>query len=355
MIHKLTHQITYKNIHNRFKLNGIHITREEMFYVAYSFIKEGKPFEQHIGTFLLDWFDEKPYIELSTSGTTGVPKVIRIEKQAMLESALATGDYFGLEPGDTMLHCLPTNYVAGKMMWVRSFILGLDMKFVEPTSNPLDKIDESFDFCAMVPLQAKNSLKKLKQKKIQKLIIGGVKIHKALEEELVKLPMEIYETYGMTETITHIAAKKIGAVAYTTLPNVTVSSDDRQCLVINAKNISKNEIVTNDIVKLISETQFIWEGRFDNVINSGGIKLLPEKIEEKLSKLIQRRYFIFGKADDTLGEKAVLYVEGEPFTIEDSVFNVLNKYEIPKEIIFIPKFQETATGKIMRNESVLSL
>ncbi|HRA74540.1 MAG TPA: O-succinylbenzoic acid--CoA ligase, partial [Flavobacterium sp.] len=107
------HQITYKNIHNRFKLNGIHITREEMFYVAYSFIKEGKPFEQHIGTFLLDWFDEKSYIELSTSGTTGVPKVIRIEKQAMLDSALATGDFFGLEPGDTMLHCLPTNYVAG--------------------------------------------------------------------------------------------------------------------------------------------------------------------------------------------------------------------------------------------------
>ena len=155
------HKITYKNIHNRFKLNGIHISRKEMFYVAYNFIKEGKPFEQHIGTFLLDWFDEKSYIELSTSGTTGVPKVIRIEKQAMLDSALATGDFFGLEPGDTMLHCLPTNYVAGKMMWVRSFILGLDMKFVEPTSNPLEKIDENFDFCAMVPLQAKNSLEKL--------------------------------------------------------------------------------------------------------------------------------------------------------------------------------------------------
>jgi len=355
MIHELTHQITYKNIHNRFKLNGIHITREEMFYVAYCFIKEGRPFEQHIGTFLLDWFDEKSYIELSTSGTTGVPKVIRIEKQAMLDSALATGDFFGLEPGDTMLHCLPTNYVAGKMMWVRSFILGLDMKFVEPTSNPLDKIDESFDFCAMVPLQAKNSLNSLKQKKIKKLIIGGVRIHKALEEELAKLPIEIYETYGMTETITHIAAKKIGAVAFTTLPNVTVSADDRQCLVVQAKKISKNAIVTNDIVKLISDTQFIWEGRFDNVINSGGIKLMPEKIEDKLSKLIPRRYFVFGKEDHILGEKAVLYVEGAPFVIEDSVFNVLNKYEIPKEIVFIAKFQETATGKIMRNESVLSV
>jgi O-succinylbenzoic acid--CoA ligase len=346
------HKITYKNIHNRFKLNGIHITREEMFYVAYCFIKEGKPFEQHIGTFLLDWFDEKPYIELSTSGSTGVPKVVRIDKQAMLDSALATGDFFGLEPGDTMLHCLPTNYVAGKMMWVRSFILGLEMKFVEPNSNPLDKIDESFDFCAMIPLQAKNSLKKLKLKRVKKLIIGGVKIHKALEDELVKLPIDIYETYGMTETITHIAAKKIGSVAFTTLPNVTVSTDNRQCLVIKAKKISKNEIVTNDIVKLISDTQFIWEGRFDNVINSGGIKLIPEQIEDKLSTRIPRRYFVYGKEDVTLGEKAVLYIEGEPFAIEESVFNVLNKFEIPKEVVFISKFQETATGKIMRKESV---
>jgi O-succinylbenzoic acid--CoA ligase len=323
-----------------------------MFYVAYCFIKEGQPFEQHIGNFLLDWFDEKSYIELSTSGTTGTPKVIRIEKQAMLDSALATGDFFGLEPGDTMLHCLPTNYVAGKMMWVRSFILGLEMKFVEPNSNPLKGIDEKFDFCAMVPLQAKNSLDKLKQKKIKKLIIGGVKVHKALEQQLVKLPMEIYETYGMTETITHIAAKRIGEEAFTVLPNVTVSADERHCLVIKAKNISKKEIVTNDIVKLISDTQFVWKGRIDNVINSGGIKLMPEQIEDKLSTLIPRRYFVFGQPDDTLGEKVVLYVEGEPIVIEETVFSVLDKFEKPKEIIFIPKFKETATGKIMRKESI---
>jgi O-succinylbenzoic acid--CoA ligase len=345
-------KITYKNIHNRFKLNGHHITLEEMFYVAYCFVKEGEPFEQHVGNFLLDWFDEKSYIELSTSGTTGTPKVIKIEKQAMLDSALATGDFFDLKPGDTMLHCLPTNYVAGKMMFVRSFILGLDMKFVEPNSDPLKNIDEEFDFCAMVPLQAKNSLKKLKAGKIKKLIIGGVKVHKALEQELVKLPMGIYETYGMTETITHIAAKKIGEKAFTVLPNVTVSTDERECLIIKAKNISKNEIVTNDIVKLISDTQFIWEGRIDNVINSGGIKLMPEQIEDKLSTLIPRRYFVYGQSDEILGEKTVLYIEGAPLEIEESIFSVLDKYEKPKEIVFIPKFKDTATGKIMRKESI---
>lgn len=348
-------KITYKNIHNRFKLNGYHIGLEEMFYVAYSFIKEGEPFEQHVGNFLLDWFDDKSYIELSTSGTTGTPKVIKIEKQAMLDSALATGDFFDLKPGDTMLHCLPTNYVAGKMMFVRSFILGLDMKFVEPSSDPLKNLDETFDFCAMVPLQAKNSLEKLKAKKIKKLIIGGVKVHKALERELVKLPMEIYETYGMTETITHIAAKKIGEKAFTVLPNVKVSIDDRQCLVIDAKKISKDKIVTNDIVNLISDTQFSWEGRIDNVINSGGVKLMPERIEDKLSTLIPRRYFVSGQPDETLGEKAVLYVEGEPMVIEESVFAVLEKFERPKDVVFIPSFNETATGKIMRTESMQSI
>jgi O-succinylbenzoic acid--CoA ligase len=349
------HQLTYKNIHNRFKLNGIHISKDEMFYVAYCFIKEGKPYEQHIGTFLLDWFDEKLYIELSTSGTTGTPKVIRIEKQAMLDSALATGDFFGLEPGNTMLHCLPTNYVAGKMMWVRSFILGLDMKFVEPNSNPLEKIDETFDFCAMVPLQAKNSIKKLQEKKVKKLIIGGVKVHKPLEKELMKLPIDVYETYGMTETITHIAAKKIGDVSFSTLPNVTVNKDERNCLVVNASKISSEPIVTNDIVKLISDTQFIWEGRIDNIINSGGVKLMPEFIEEKLSSLIPRRYFVYGQPDETLGEKVVLYIEGESFEIDESIFGILNKFEAPKEIVFIPNFKVTVAGKIKREASISNI
>lgn len=341
--------ITHKNVHNLFKLNGYHLTKEDLCRVAYSFIKEGEDFEQAVGDFLLDWFDDKTYIDMYTSGTTGEPKTIRVEKNAMVQSALSTGDFFGLEPGDRVLHCLPTNYVAGKMMFVRSFILGLDMDFVAPSSNPLENNDKKYDFAAMVPLQAKNSIKKLIN--IKKVIIGGVKVHKSLEQELVKLPIEIYETYGMTETITHIAAKKIGVEAFTTLPHVTVSVNENQCLEILAENIGNEKIVTNDVVKLISDTQFVWLGRFDNVINSGGIKIMPEQVEGKLSTLIPRRYFINGESDDTLGEKVVLYVEGDAIKIENSVFDVLDKYEKPKEIVFIPKFKETATGKIMREES----
>jgi o-succinylbenzoate---CoA ligase len=345
--------VTYKNVHNHFKFNGVHLDREQLCMVAYSFIKEGADFQKALGDFLIDWFDDKTYIEMNTSGTTGAPKLIRVEKEAMVSSALSTGDFFDLNPGNKVLHCLPVDYVAGKMMFVRSFILGLDMDFVEPNSNPLEYNDVKYDFAAMVPLQAKNSLEKLTN--IKKIIIGGVKIHKSLEQELVKLPNEIYETYGMTETITHIAAKRVGERAFTVLPNVTVSSNENNCLVVHAKKINPEPIVTNDIVEIVSDTQFVWLGRFDNVINSGGIKLIPEKIEEKLSTHIPRRYFVFGQADDVLGEKVVLYVEGESIAIDEEVFSVLDKYEKPKNIVFIPKFTVTATGKIVRKESIVSL
>ena len=345
--------VTYKNVHNHFKFNGVHLGREQLCTVAYSFIKEGADFQKALGDFLIDWFDDKTYIEMNTSGTTGAPKLIRVEKEAMVSSALSTGDFFDLNPGNKVLHCLPVDYVAGKMMFVRSFILGLDMDFVEPNSNPLEYNDVKYDFAAMVPLQAKNSLAKLTN--IKKIIIGGVKIHKSLEQELVKLPNEIYETYGMTETITHIAAKRVGERAFTVLPNVTVSSNENNCLVVHAKKINHEPIVTNDIVEIVSDTQFVWLGRFDNVINSGGIKLIPEKIEEKLSTHIPRRYFVHGQADDVLGEKVVLYVEGEPIAIDEEVFSVLDKYEKPKNIVFIPKFTVTATGKIVRKESIDSL
>ena len=345
--------VTYKNVHNHFKFHAVHLGREQLCTVAYSFIKEGADFQKALGDFLIDWFDDKTYIEMNTSGTTGAPKLIRVEKEAMVSSALSTGDFFDLNPGNKVLHCLPVDYVAGKMMFVRSFILGLDMDFVEPNSNPLEYNDVKYDFAAMVPLQAKNSLAKLTN--IKKIIIGGVKIHKSLEQELVKLPNEIYETYGMTETITHIAAKRVGERAFTVLPNVTVSSNENNCLVVHAKKINPEPIVTNDIVEIVSDTQFVWLGRFDNVINSGGIKLIPEKIEEKLSTHIPRRYFVYGQADDVLGEKVVLYVEGEPIAIDEEVFSVLDKYEKPKNIVFIPKFTVTATGKIVRKESIDSL
>jgi o-succinylbenzoate---CoA ligase len=341
---------TYENVHNQFKLNGFHLDREDLCRVAYSFIKEGEDFEKPVGDFLLDWFDSKDFIEMMTSGTTGEPKTISVRKQAMVDSALATGDFFDLQPGNKALQCLPVKYVAGKMMLVRAMILGLDLEFVAPSSHPIDNNEIEFDFVAMVPLQAQNSLPGLK--KVKKMIVGGASINKNLEKNLIKLPTEVYETYGMTETITHIAARKLGEKAFTVLPNVTISYDDRNCLVIHAPRISPEVIITNDIVELVNENQFIFLGRMDNVINSGGIKLIPEQIEEKLASKIHHRFFIASKPDQELGEKVVLVIEGEKEELDNSLYEALDRYEKPKEIIFIPKFKETPTGKILRKETL---
>ncbi len=342
--------LTYEHVHNQFKLNGFHLDREDLCRVAYSFIKEGEEFEKPVGDFLLDWFNSKAYIEMQTSGTTGTPKTIKVSKQAMVESALATGDFFDLQPANKALQCLPVKYVAGKMMLVRAMILGLDLEFVAPSSNPLCSNEIDYDFVAMVPLQAQNSLVELKR--VKKMIVGGAAINKNLEKQLLKLPTQFFETYGMTETITHIAARKLGEKSFTVLPGVTISYDDRNCLVIHAPRISDDVIVTNDIVELINENQFVFLGRIDNVINSGGIKLFPEQIEAKLAHKIPQRFFISSKPDTALGEKVILVVEGEEYSFVDDLYDELDKYEKPKEVIFIPNFKETSTGKVMRKETM---
>lgn len=341
---------TYHNVHNSFKLNGFHLNKEDLCRVAYSFIKEGEDFEKPVGNFLLEWFDDNSYIDMQTSGSTGVPKTVRISKNAMVESAIATGDFFDISPGQKALQCLPVKYIAGKLMFIRAFILGLEMDFVAPTSTPLYHNETEYDFVAMVPLQAKHSLKELK--KVKKMIIGGSMISKSLEQELKKLPTKVYETYGMTETITHIAAKEIGEASFTVLPNVTISYDDRNCLVIHAPRISKDVIITNDLVELVNENQFVFLGRYDNIVNSGGIKLIPEQIEKKLAGKIARRYFVAGKKDDELGEKLILIIEGEKIEIDESVYCDFDKYEKPKVVHFISKFKETENGKIMRKETI---
>jgi O-succinylbenzoic acid--CoA ligase len=346
-------KIAYTNVHNKFKLNGYHLDKDDLCRVAYSFIKEGKDFEKPVGDFILDWFDSKHYLEIKTSGTTGEPKIIKVQKQAMVNSALATGDFFELQPGNTILNCLPVKYIAGKMMFVRAFILGLEMDFVAPSSNPMKRNKNNYDFVAMVPLQAENSIAQLNQ--IKKLIVGGAKVNDTLEKKLAKSKCTVFETYSMTETVTHIAAKKIGQKAFTVFPNITISQDDRNCLVISAPDLDLENITTNDIVELVARNQFIWLGRQDNVINSGGIKLIPEQIEAKLSEKLTSRFFVAGIPDEKLGEKLLLFIEGAPFELDASIFDSLDKYEKPKEIKFIPHFAETETGKIKRNEVVSSL
>ncbi|RAK21731.1 O-succinylbenzoic acid--CoA ligase [Flavobacterium aquaticum] len=337
----------YKSIHNRFKINDFHFDKEALFQLAYSLIKEGKEHEIDLGVFLLDWLDDKETIELTTSGTTGVPKVITIKKQSMVHSAIATGNFFNLHPQDKALLCLPARYIAGKMMIVRAMMLGLELDIMVPSSHLDDLLPhKAYDFVAIVPLQAENSLDKLHQ--FKKIIIGGAKVSDDLASKLKNIKSDIYETYGMTETITHIAAKKIGEAYFNVLEHVSISNDERNCLVIDAQSVSDEKVITNDIVEILNEKQFKWIGRYDNVINSGGIKLFPEQIEAKLASKIDNRFFITSLPDDILGSKVVLVVEGSEQVIDTTIFNSLDKFEKPKEILFVSEFVETETKKINR-------
>ncbi len=349
----MTSTITYNNVHNLFKLNGYHLKRNDLCRIAYSFIKEGDIYEKAMGDFILDWFDSKSYVELKTSGTTGAPKIVRIEKQAMVNSAIATGNFFDLQPGNKVLHCLPCKYIAGKMMFVRGLILGLDMDLVELSSNPVVKSDVKYDFVAMLPMQVQNSIGKLKN--VKKLIIGGSKINNELVKELSTLKTQVFETYGMTETLTHIAAKNIKEEVFSLLPNINIAQDERNCLVIDAPGIAAESVVTNDLIKLVGDRQFVLMGRIDNVINSGGIKLIPEQIEDKLTSKINARFFVAGMPDQVLGEKLVLVVEGEKQNLDDAIFDDLDKYEKPKDVFFVSKFVETDNGKVKRKEILESI
>ncbi|MFH6604110.1 AMP-binding protein [Maribacter algicola] len=348
-------------IHPQFKLNGIHFSKEGLKEVGYSLVKEGDPYEHAIGDFLLDWCNETPHISVRTSGSTGKPKQILLKKQHMVNSALATSKFFGLRPGDKALHCLPAEFIAGKMMLVRAMVLGLELDYLQPSSNPLELLSKRYDFCAMVPIQVANSLKKLNN--IKTLIVGGAPISNALRTKLRSVDCEIYETYGMTETITHIAARKMGNIRSTeadahfkVLPEINISQDKRSCLIIDAPHICEEIIMTNDVVRLISKNEFEWLGRYDNIINSGGIKLFPEQIESKLEETIPKPFFVTGLPDEDLGEKLVLIVEGvhdtQKLDRKLKELSNLEKFEVPKEIYGVPEFVFTPNNKIARKKTV---
>jgi len=344
---------SFQNIHDDFRLNGKHFTKNDICKIAGEFIKNGNSHEELLGFFLLDWFSQNTEITFQTSGTTGKPKNISVTKQAMVDSALATGYFFDLQSKNTALCCLPLGFIAGKMMLVRAFILGLELDIVDPSSKPLQNIDKNYDFVAMTPMQAQNSIEKLHL--VKKLILGGSKVNQSLEEQLKNLPTEIYETYASTETLTHIAARKIGKKNFKLLPDIFISLDKRSCLVIDAQRISNQKIITNDIVDIISEKEFVWLGRIDNVVNSGGIKIFPEKIESRIADKIPYRFFLGGVYDTILGEKLILVIEADKYKLSENVFDDLKKYEIPKEIFFIPKFNQTENGKIKRKEILNNL
>lgn len=353
-------EIDYKFVHKDFRINGFPIDRERLVVLAVAYVKDGLPYRKSVGRFLLDWLDDRDYIEATTSGSTGIPKQIKLMKQSMVNSALATGEYLNLSPKNRALLCLPADFIAGKMMLIRAIVLGLHIDIIRPSSMPLSLTSKNYDFCAMIPLQAAKSLTDLPR--VKKVILGGAAIDGELEAKLQNISTEVYSSYGMTETISHIAMRRVNhtdepETTYKAMPNVTFSQDERHCLVIAAPNIADHPIITNDIVKLLSLTEFEFLGRYDNIINSGGFKVFPESVERKIKKYINSDYFITKEQDDDLGERAVLYVqanESDYPTLAHDIYmdKDMLKYEVPRHIYFVPEFVYTDNQKIKRNETV---
>ena len=317
-------------------------------------------FEKKVLQFLQDWFSHSETVSVQTSGSTGIPKVFEIEKKRMLNSAKMTCDFLELKKGETALLCLPVQYISGKMMLVRAIERKLKVIISVPSSAP--EISENVEFCAMTPLQVQNSLDKIHF--IKNLIIGGAAVSEKLKSQISRElstinhqpSTNIYETYGMSETLSHIALKQISPIQeeyFTVLNDVEISVDERNCLKIFAPKLNPEILQTNDIVDLLNEKQFKFLGRFDNVINSGGVKIFAEELESLVKKHIDKDLVFLGKPDETLGEKLVLVVEGEKDeNLKSEILNLKfeNKFHIPKEILFLEKFPRAENGKVLRKE-----
>jgi O-succinylbenzoic acid--CoA ligase len=329
-------------------------------------------FEKSTLKFCHDWLNGQQEFHIHTSGSTGAPKSIALLRTQMEASAKQTIDSLNLKAGETALVCLDTKYIGGQMMLVRSLIAGMNIIAIEPSSNPFENLmDQSIDFVALVPYQIENIIDHVPEQlnRVHCAIIGGAAISHSLNEKIKKCNGHIYATYGMTETISHIALQRLNGDNvqdyFEALPSVQLRLDNRGCLRIKT-NYLQGEITTNDLVELAGVRKFRWLGRVDNIINSGGIKIIPEKIEKVFEKIfdsfkIKNRFFVTGLPDKKLGSKVTIVIEGVAFDEEFQkqvlleVKQILTKYELPKEFIFVTHFTETVTGKINRMATIASI
>jgi len=313
--------------------------------------------KSRIYNFIIDWFNNDDFILQKTSGSTGTPKEISLKKSAMISSAETTVCYFNLQPGATAWLCLPIDYIAGKMMVVRSIVGKLNLILSEPAGLPIPPV-EKVHFASMVPMQVKRLIdENVCLSNIDKLIIGGASVDYSLNKSLQTIPVEVYATYGMTETCSHIALQRINGNNpedhFNVLKGITVGLNNLNCLTINAPNLSPNPIETTDLAEILSPTEFRWLGRADNVINSGGIKISPEELEAIISPLIGKECIISSKKDNLLGSRIVLVIEETTSTrnivsMLEKIISITGKHKAPKEVMFIDKFPRNESMKIDR-------
>ena len=297
------------------------------------------------------WRNDSLFFDIKTSGSTGMPKVIQLEKRRMIASAEMSLEYFGLSKGDRVLLALPADRVGGMMLIVRSIIGELDLQAVEPKLNPFLKIDleKKVKFCSLTPAQLTiiladpDSRKQLRL--IDQILLGGSAVPELLLRDIKNEPGLFYHSYGMTETISHIAIRNLseGHDFFEALKDISFEVNEEDQLMINAPAILEGPILTNDIVELVDDRKMIWRGRLDNVINSGGFKIVVEDVEAKIRTRFEGDFYLVGEADKILGERLVMISKTLPTDLD-----FLEKLMRPKEIYIRPHFKYTENGKLLR-------
>jgi len=342
-------------------LNGIRYIRQNLDQLSIK-SEPADSWRNAVYYFLQNWFGNADFILAHTSGSTGKPKSIRLSKESMVNSARMTNQFFGITAQSTGLLCLPATYIAGKMMLVRAIVGGFNLITVTPSANPFEKLDTPVDFAAITPYQLFHAADDLQRKSVGKIIVGGGPVTGKLEKLSENIPAELYETYGMTETCSHIALRRFNGLNrseyFTVLDGVSVRLDERHCLAIYAPHLLKDEIQTNDIVELKGSRSFRWLGRADSTINSGGIKIHPEQLEKKLEGIIPFPCFITSIPDDVLENKVVLVIESEKYSLQQEqelitrLEQVFSKYEMPKCFFYLPVFIYSESNKVLRKETL---
>jgi len=317
------------------------------------------------------WLNGQQFLEISTSGSTGNLKLIQLSREQILASVQSTAIALSLDESDHSFICINTSYIGGKMMLIRAMELQMNATLVAPASNPFETLqeDSSFTFFSFVPLQIETILNLGIQDNINKgkaLIIGGGAVSYSLENRLQNLNIPVFHTFGMTETASHVALRRINgplkSKAFKLLPGIELKTDDNNCIHLKGPQTLDQWIQTRDIIKITSDQEFIWLGRIDDVINTGGIKIHTPELEEKIRGILHTYskpipFFVTGVTDERLIQKIVLVIEGKSNPeFKELLLNKMKedlpKFHNPKDIFFIDKMPVTDTGKILKKEAL---
>lgn len=329
-----------------------------------TYLTEDKNIQSNVETFINDWYSSSKIFKVNTSGSTGLPKEIYLDKICAENSARLTGDYFDFKTNDTILLCISPETIGGKMIIIRAIVWQMHLIVVTPTRNPLKQIETNIDFASVVPLQIQSILEESPSSlsQIKTVLIGGGPLNFSVKEKLNSVHQNCFESFGMTETYSHIALRKCSnnTHLFNVLNGIEISIiNTTNQLCIQSKDLGINNLITNDIVSIPNKNQFDWLGRIDFVINSGGMKFHPELIERKLENCIKLPFFIHKEPSAEYGEIIILILESVDSSVQNDYLSamkvILSKYEIPKKIYFMDAFVRTDSNKINRIETYNSI